>query len=296
MTEQACADDFVSRCGAGRNDDEGGGRVSPRIRAAVEFRSIDVNSPSGTASLRIMTYNVHSGVGTDRKLDLARIAEVIASQNPDIVALQELDVARKRSGLAHQARVIAEHLDMHFHFYPAMRIHEEEEYGDAILSRWPMRLRRAAELPTVKERLAFEPRGALWASIEAHGKEIQVINTHLGLSNNERIKQIDALLGPEWLGHPECDTPLVLCGDFNALPFSKVYRKACQVLADTQRGVSRHRPRATFPSRWPVLRLDYIFTSADLQCLAVDVANTPLAKLASDHLPLVAEVRLTSAT
>ena len=155
-----------------------------------------VNSTPGPPSLRIMTYNVHSGVGTDRRLDLARIAEVIASQNVDVVALQELDVSRARSRHEHQARVIADHLDMHFHFHPAQRIQEAEEYGDAILSRWPMRLRRAAELPTVKERLAFEPRGALWASLDVNGQEIQVINTHLGLSNNERIKQMEALLGP----------------------------------------------------------------------------------------------------
>lgn len=243
-----------------------------------------------------MTYNVHSGVGTDKRLDLERIAEVIASANPDVVALQELDVSRARSGRAHQARIIAQHLDMHFHFHPALRVQEEEEYGDAILSRWPMRLRLAAELPTVKERLAFEPRGALWATIEVHGREVQVVNTHLGLSSNERSKQIDALLGPEWLGHPDCGKPHVLCGDFNALPYSRVHRKASHVMKDTQRSVLRHRPKATFPSRWPVLRLDYIFTTADLMCTGVHVVNTPLARLASDHLPLVAELMFTTGT
>ncbi|GEP45606.1 endonuclease [Brevifollis gellanilyticus] len=242
-----------------------------------------------------MTYNVHSGVGTDGKLDLARIAEVIASQEPDVVALQELDVSRARSGRAHQARIIAEHLDMCFHFHPAQRIQEEEEYGDAILSRWPMHLRQAAELPTVQERLAFEPRGALWASVEVHGRPVQVMNTHLGLSNNERIKQIDALLGPEWLAHPDCGTPSILCGDFNALPYSRVHRKACHAMTDTQRAVPGRRARATFPSRWPLLRLDYIFISQGLKCQSTRVVNTPLARLASDHLPLVAEVEFTTA-
>ncbi len=242
--------------------------------------------------LRIMTYNVHSGVGTDKKLDLARIAEVIGSQEVDVVALQELDVSRERSGRAHQARIIAQHLDMRFHFHPALRIEEEEEYGDALLSRWPMHLRQAAELPTVQERLAFEPRGALWASIDVNGTQVQVVNTHLGLSNNERIKQMDCLLGEEWLAHPDCQGPKVLCGDFNALPYSRAHRMACRAMTDTQRALRGQRARATFPSRWPLLRLDYIFISQELRCRSVEVVNTPLARLASDHLPMVAEVEM----
>lgn len=242
--------------------------------------------------IRIMTYNVHGCVGCDRRLDHARIAEVIAAEDPDIVALQELDVSRERSGRAHQARLIAEQLDMRFHFHPAHRIKEEEEYGDAILARWPLVLRKAAELPTVKERLAFEPRGALWASIEVDGAEIQVINTHLGLSNNERKAQVEALMSHEWIRHPACTTPSVLCGDFNALPGSKVYQRACHVLSDTQRLGAGSRPRATFPSRWPLLRLDYIFASAGLKCLQTRVVSTPLARVASDHLPLVADLEL----
>lgn len=243
--------------------------------------------------IRIMTYNVHGCVGCDGKLDHARIAEVIAAENPDVVALQELDVSRERSGRKHQARLIAEHLNMRFHFHPAMRIKEEEEYGDALLACWPLSLRKAAELPTVNERLAFEPRGALWASIEVAGREIQVINTHLGLSNNERKAQIEALMGHEWVRHPHCgNMPHVLCGDFNALPGSKVYQRACRDMYDTQRMLPHHRPRATFPSRWPLIRLDYILVSQGLRCEGVRIVNSKLAKVASDHLPLVADLEL----
>ncbi len=242
--------------------------------------------------IRIMTYNVHGCVGCDRRLDLSRIAEVIAAEQPDVVALQELDVSRERSGRAHQARLIAEQLDMRFHFHPAMRLKEEEQYGDALLARWPLTLRKAAELPTVKERLAFEPRGALWASVEVDGREIQVINTHLGLSNNERKAQIDELMGHAWVRHPECTTPVILCGDFNALPGSKVYQKAAVGLTDTQRMLAGHRPKATFPSRWPLIRLDYIFVGAGFKCSGLRVINTPLARKASDHLPLVADLEL----
>ena len=80
---------------------------------------------------RILTYNVHRCVGTDRKLDVARIADVIATYEPDIVALQELDVGRLRTGLVDQAHEIAHRLEMSFHFHPAMAV-EEELYGDAI--------------------------------------------------------------------------------------------------------------------------------------------------------------------
>lgn len=237
-----------------------------------------------------MTYNVHGCVGCDRRLDHARIAAVIAEEDPDVVALQELDVSRDRSGRAHQARIIAGHLNMGFHFHPAFRIRDEEEYGDAILSRWPLRVRRAAALPTVKERLAFEPRGALWVEVEVNGRVIQVINTHLGLSNNERKAQIAALMGEEWLQHPECAAPSVLCGDFNAIPGSRVYRSAVQGMRDTQRMILGQRARPTFPSRWPLLRLDYILVSSDLRCETVRVINSKLARVASDHLPLVADV------
>lgn len=243
--------------------------------------------------IRIMTYNVHGCVGCDGRLDPVRIAEVIASEDPDVVALQELDVSRERSGKAHQARLIAEQLDMRFHFHPAMRIKEEEEYGDALLARWPLSLRKSGELPTVNERLAFEPRGALWASIQVGGVEIQVVNTHLGLSNNERKAQIEALMGHEWVRHPQCaGMPHVLCGDFNALPGSKVYQRACRDLSDTQRMLPGHRPRATFPSRWPLIRLDYILVSRELRCEGVRVVKTKLARVASDHLPLVADLEL----
>ena len=242
--------------------------------------------------IRVMTYNVHGCVGCDKRLDHRRIAEVIAAENPDIVALQELDVSRERSGRTHQARLIAEQLDMRFQFHPAHRIKEEEEYGDAILTRWPLVLRKAAELPTVNERLAFEPRAALWATITVDGQDVQFFNTHLGLSNNERNAQSEALMGHDWVAHPSCEGPVILCGDFNAFPGSKVYQRACRSLADVQRATSGHRPKATFPSRWPLLRLDYIFVSPHLVSTHVSVVSTPLARVASDHLPLVADLEL----
>lgn len=241
--------------------------------------------------LRVMTYNAHSCVGTDRRLDPARLAEVIAAYEPDIVALQELDMARRRSRQEDQASLIAEQVGMKFHFHPALRV-GDEMYGDAILSRHPLELIHAGELPTVRSVLAFETRGALWVQVHVAGRKIQFLNTHLGLSGRERAAQITALLGPEWLGHRECRDPVILCGDFNALPNSSPHRRMCGRLRDAHRHAAAA-GRPTFPSKFPLLRLDYVFVSADLRVLEVQAPSTPLTKVASDHLPVIVDLELT---
>ncbi len=240
--------------------------------------------------LRVMTYNVHSCIGTDRQLNHLRIAEVIALHDPDIVALQELDLARQRSGRLDQAALIAKHLKMQFHFHPALRV-KEEMYGDAILSKWPLQVRHAGELPTVNSRLAFETRGALWVTATCGDQEVQIINTHLGLSARERVAQMNALLGTDWLGHPACQQPVIFCGDLNTVSLSAVHRKFSKVLQDAALHVKAPR-RATFPSRFPFLRLDYLFVSADIHVLGVHVPRMPLTRLASDHLPVIADLQL----
>ena len=178
------------------------------------------NQKSPVKQLRIMTYNVHSCVGMDGKLSPLRIAKVIEQFNPDIVALQELDVGHQRSGRADQAKAIADILKMHHFFFPAIAL-EEEQYGDAILSRFPMRLIKSDILPGHTTRPGHEPRGALWVEVTVGDRTIQVLNTHLGLTFQERRQQIQSLLGPQWLNHPELTGPTVFCGDFN---FSRVLR------------------------------------------------------------------------
>jgi endonuclease/exonuclease/phosphatase family metal-dependent hydrolase len=237
-----------------------------------------------------MTYNVHGCAGTDGKFDPERIASVIRMYNPDVVALQELDVARRRSGGSHQANLIAGHLGMKGHFHPAWLPLPEEQYGDAILTPWPFQLIKGAELPTAASPLAFEPRGALWISVQKKDAEIQVMNTHLGLSPRERRNQIDALLGPGWLAHPTCTPPVIFCGDLNDIPGSRVYRRIAAKLQDVQRTGGMFRARATFPSRLPLIRLDYIFTSPGITVESVQVCRSPLSRIASDHLPLVADL------
>ena len=246
--------------------------------------------PATTDTLRVMTYNVHSCIGMDGKLAPERIARVIARYAPDVVALQELDVGRARTEGIDQAHLIARYLEMDFHFHPAMYI-EEESYGDAILTHLPMRLVKAGTLPGLSGKPRLEPRGALWVAIEMNGIEYQVLNSHLGLLPRERRVQAKALLGADWLGHPECRGPVVLCGDFNALPSSPVCRQLRTRLHDAQIELDHHRPRRTFSGRFPMARIDHVFVDPAIEVLDIEVPDTELARVASDHLPLITELR-----
>ena len=195
--------------------------------------------------LRVMTYNVHSCVGIDGKLSPRRVARVISRYEPDIVALQEVDVGRLRTRQADQARIIAECLQMDYHFHPTIQV-EEEAYGDCILSRLPMRLVKAGRLPSLRDGDGREPRGAVWVEIELDGVAIHCANTHLGLNARERLLQIQALLGHQWLGQLDPSEPIVFCGDFNASPRSHVWRLCAESYHDVQMQLSHHWPRCTW--------------------------------------------------
>ena len=249
--------------------------------------------PHAEVCFRVMTYNVHRCRGLDRVWSPERIAEVIASCHPDIVALQELDVGRARSGHVDQAEAIARDLGMDVQFFPALRV-MEELYGDAILSRWPAKTVKAAALPALRLP-GLEPRGALWSSIRMGGVAVQVINTHLSVLGRERLRQIDALLGPEWLGHPNCRDPVIVLGDFNATTRSRAYARLGERLRDVYGALPRRRKapsRATFPTRFPRLCLDHIFVGKSVDVIRASTVRTPLASFASDHLPVLAELKV----
>jgi endonuclease/exonuclease/phosphatase family metal-dependent hydrolase len=246
---------------------------------------------SGRGVLRVMTYNVHSCVGIDGKLSPHRIARVIARYRPDIVALQEVDVGRPRTRQADQAQLISDCLRMNYHFYPTIQV-AEERYGDCILSRLPMRLVKMGVLPTLPAKDFREPRGALWVAIELDGRAIQFVNTHLGLNSRERMLQIRALLGENWLGGGNGSDPAILCGDFNASPLSSVWRLCSRKLRDVQMDVLHRSPRRTWFGHYPIARIDHIFVNSLVEVVRVDVGDDYLARLASDHRPLFAELRV----
>jgi endonuclease/exonuclease/phosphatase family metal-dependent hydrolase len=241
--------------------------------------------------LRVMTYNVHACKGRDGVISPRRIAGVIAAAAPDIVALQELDVGRVRSGRLDQAELIAQELGMRFHFAPAMRL-LEESYGDAILTALPMRLVKAGPLPGIRFPVRLESRGALWTEIRLGQVSLQMMVTHLGLVRRERHLQAGALCGKEWLGHPDCGDPAILAGDFNFLSRSRAYAQIAARLRDAQRLVEADRHDATFPARYPRFRIDYVFVSSSIRVKALSTVRTAEARIASDHLPLVADLHV----
>ncbi|HEY5704401.1 MAG TPA: endonuclease/exonuclease/phosphatase family protein [Terrimicrobiaceae bacterium] len=239
--------------------------------------------------LRVMSYNVHSCIGMDGRVSPRRIARVIAQQSPDLVALQELDHGRLRSRGEDQASAIAQILGYHVTFLATVT-RGAERYGHAVLSRWPIRTVKVAELPTRSLSIWPEPRGALWSRVFLGNMPINVVTTHLGLSSSERLAQMQTLLGPEWLG-PILDTQaIVLCGDFNLPPGTPPYRLAADRLHDVASDGSD--ALYTFISTRPFARIDHIFTSSHFTTESVSVIRNYLTRVSSDHLPLLADLHV----
>jgi len=246
---------------------------------------------SAADTLRIMTYNVHGCVGMDGRLSPRRIARVISQYEPDVVALQELDVGRERSGGHDQAMLIADNLNMDHHFHAAMQV-AEERFGDAVLSTYPMRLIKKEKFLKKTRFSALEPRGALWVEIDLHGTFVQIINTHLGLHHKERLLHTEELLGENWLQHSQCKNPVILCGDFNALPGSKVVKALRGSLVSAVEKAGRKKHRSTWFGRFPVACIDYIFVRPDFEITRMEVGDSYLARTASDHRPLITEIKI----
>lgn len=238
--------------------------------------------------VRVMTYNVHSCVGTDRQLSPQRIAKVIADADPDVVCLQELDLGRSRTGRVDQTDVIARELRMRFHFHPAIRL-VDEQYGDAILSKHPLELVKVGTLPTMDSRIPLEPRGVIWVEIKKNESTWQVLNTHFGLRRLERRRQAQAFRSEDWIGGAMLKPPVVVCGDLNSRPGSAVHRIIGEGMRDVQLTV-RKRHLKTFATKLPFICLDFIYVSPTVQVQSSEVISTSLARAASDHFPLVANL------
>lgn len=238
--------------------------------------------------LRVATYNVHRCLGIDWRRSEARIAEVIASMSVDIVSLQELSLRRARFGGVDQAAMIARYLGWNVIFQPALR-NVHEHFGDAIISRYPLRLVRVAELPGKSPWYCREPRIAIWAEAETSLGAVQIINTHLGLGRSERLLQAELLSSPEWLGSVPGNSPLVLLGDLNSIPGSQTYRCLLKILHDVRESVTANK-LSTFPTYLPTWAVDHIFLNDALRALSVRVYRTARSWIASDHFPLVADL------
>jgi endonuclease/exonuclease/phosphatase family metal-dependent hydrolase len=243
-------------------------RQPPKLRAPAEM------------ALRLTTYNVHGCRGHDGRLRPERILEVIRQADPEVLALQELD------GLE-CVEYLAERLKMELFFVAARPRHRGEgSYGNAILTRLPAVLIRAASLPRLHE--TSEARAAQWVRVATEFGLLDVLNTHLGLLRDETMLHAETLLGPDWLAAPELSPYAVLCGDFNARPGSPPYRRLCTRLLDSQ--LQMPRPLPTFPALFPLVRIDHVLIARALSAVSVHVPSNPSARLASDHRPLTVDV------
>ena len=237
------------------------------------------------ARLRLLTYNVHRCIGIDRRFDPERVARVIEAARVELAALQELDVLEHG---VDQARWLSERLGMTMHFVAA-RAARGGLYGNALLSRVPVELVKQGALPAVRH---AETRAAQWARVTLGGSVVNVVNTHLGLGRSERASQLECLLGPEWTSRGDCNGATLLVGDLNATPGSRELGRGCLGRLRDAASIARSgRAGATWPALAPLLRLDHVLASPEL---AVDAIRVPggLARFASDHRPVVAEVFL----
>lgn len=252
---------------------------------------------------RVMTYNVHQCIGVDGQDSVAAIASLCDEADADLVALQELDAPETDEDEgAHHARDLAARLSMQLLFCRTFR-RGVGYYGHALLSRHPIELKQVTTFPSLHaskhpRAKSLEPRGAIWGRVTLPGglaareTYVDVVSTHLGLRRRERAMQAQELLSERWLSHPDFRQPHILCGDLNAVAHAATYRRFASRLRDAQRALAGHRPKATFPSRLPVLRLDHVFVSDDVRVHAVRVPSDGRARRASDHLPLVVDLEL----
>ncbi|MCC6793808.1 MAG: endonuclease/exonuclease/phosphatase family protein [Candidatus Hydrogenedentes bacterium] len=236
----------------------------------------------------VVTYNVHACRGLDRRICHIRISDILRACNADIIALQELDSDRARSRKVDQPQAIADALGMHLIFYSTDGW-ADGKYGNAILSKYPLKLVRAANLPGAGR---CEPRGAIWAEAIINNQSVHIVNTHLGLTASERATQVRALLGPEWMGAHTFSESSVLCGDFNFSPRDPLYRLLTERLRDVQ---MVQRARRAFPTWLGLRTIDFVLVSHAIEVHAVHVHWSLRTRIASDHMPLVASISVPNA-
>jgi endonuclease/exonuclease/phosphatase family metal-dependent hydrolase len=209
---------------------------------------------------------------------------VLRANRPDVIALQEIDRVE-------HAEYLGRELGMEMFFVAAREHGGGLSYGNALLTSLPAGLVRADKLPQLHA--DTEARAAQWIRVQAPFGAVDIVNTHLGLRKDERLLQVDTLLGPEWFGDSKVGRHAVLCGDLNARPGTLSYTRLCNGLVDAQ--MRFRRPKPTFPAIFPVVRIDHVLSTPSLMARGVDVPSGAGARWASDHRPLVAELALSEA-
>jgi endonuclease/exonuclease/phosphatase family metal-dependent hydrolase len=234
-------------------------------------------------SLRVMTYNIHVGVGMDKKLDLQRIAEVINREQPDLVGLQEVDRGVKRTEGKDEIAELAAMTRMHFAFAPNLD-YQGGKYGVAILSRLP--IKSILHLMFENKREA-ERRGMLKVEVDVDGATVNFVTTHLDYQFEDgRLFETEQLLE----NLDDVKGPLIVVADLNDTPDGSAY-KLMRTLFDDAWIVSRAKGDGfSYPADKPVKRIDHIFyrSGAGARAKKAWVVET----LASDHVPVVATIEI----
>jgi endonuclease/exonuclease/phosphatase family metal-dependent hydrolase len=229
--------------------------------------------------LRIASYNIHACVGSDGRRDPARVAAVLREIDADVIGLQEVDARPGPTSDSMQMQFLAAMLGHHAVAGPTLLREGGSEYGNALLTRRRVLDVRRVDL-TVYRR---EPRGALDVDLDVDGSIVRVVVTHLGLLPGERRKQVRRLL--DLLGGGRADA-VVLCGDINE------WFAVGRPLRWLHARLGRTAGIPTFPSTFPVFALDRIWVQPRPALAALAAHASPAARLASDHLPLLADIRL----
>lgn len=238
--------------------------------------------------LRALSYNIHKCIGgVDRRYDPTRIVEVIRKLDVDVAMLQEVDGGVARSNHDHQVELIGDLLGLRYRtWFPNVDVRGGGQYGNAILSRYPIIESRNVDL-TIRWK---KRRSALHAVLRVRhddvDRTVHLYNMHLGLARFERRIQLRRFLDSDPFLHLHHATPIVVGGDLN-----DVYGGLGELLAPAGFRGSERRP-LTFPAWGPLRALDAIFVRGDLDLLRLSRCDSELARRASDHRPLVAEVRL----
>jgi endonuclease/exonuclease/phosphatase family metal-dependent hydrolase len=242
--------------------------------------------------VRLVSWNIHGGLGADGRRDLGRVAALLEDMRCDVAALQEVGDPHQRGETADHAPWLGRRLGW-FAAYGPNFVLRGRPYGNAILARFPVVHAQNYDL-SVPQR---EPRGCLRADLELpQGRTLHLFDLHLGLSGGERRRQASMLLSADLLRDTALTAPLVVCGDFNLWsplpgPILRLLRTSLRDAA----AVSRSR-RGTYPSRLPLLRLDRAYVDDGVTVLGCGVLNDARTRMASDHLPLWVDLEPRAAT
>jgi endonuclease/exonuclease/phosphatase family metal-dependent hydrolase len=226
--------------------------------------------------MRVASYNIHRCVGLDGRRDPARVAGVLRELGADVIGLQEVDSSPGPASDSLQMDYLARALALHAIAGPTIMRHDLH-YGNALLTRRPVLDVRHLDL-TVYRR---EPRAALDVDIDVDGNVVRMVVTHLGLLPGERRTQVRRLI--DALGEVESRV-VILCGDINE------WFSIGRPLRWLHGRLGRSQALPTFPSGFPIFALDRIWVSPRRAIARVGVHDSAAARVASDHLPLIADI------